>query len=492
MSKAIALNPMPVFTGYQDLLALYQRKAKETPKGVSLKLQNNKHLLLQFVFPDTGKRSTKACGVSFTESGVLEALDKAWKVSDALKRFELASEFWTWYDVEILEKNEIRNDLKTYRVIFEEFESQYFNGRHKNTGEKRDPNNPSCKRSYFEVYERYFKSFPNWDKLPEWDDFKAVLSNYKQGTKSFRECCFRLKQIANKCPKVIGQKLIEQLETLDIEQTEFKERQSIDIDSFLNWWVAAYQEIETIEREPDREARRAWLWVAACQVVYGLRPTEVLASLNLFQAVTDKQIKQAWGVKGKKLGLTDQLSIPALNDKNNKELLLVLGNNFYVGKDNLIPISIKTGGRIVAPLVTDKRILELLKIQSPCLPSYSPRSSESVDPTAFSRNYQKRLISYKCPVTQAYALRHLANQLGEKYGIPSEIRARSLGHSVAVNDSVYKARSNIKTTVDLLTNHSKQPLSLDLAKHQLEATGFNLDDPSVQAILKIIYQVETI
>ena len=42
------------YSGFEDLLAFYNRKRKECPKGVTLKLQSNKYLLLQFVHPDTG------------------------------------------------------------------------------------------------------------------------------------------------------------------------------------------------------------------------------------------------------------------------------------------------------------------------------------------------------------------------------------------------------------------------------------------------------
>jgi hypothetical protein len=111
----------------------------------------------------------------------------------------------------------------------------------------------------------------------------------------------------------------------------------------------------------------------------------------------------------------------------------------------------------------------------------------------FTNNYRQRLEAWNCPVTQAYAFRHLANQLGEREGIPQEIRACSLGHSVQVNDSTYKKRSNIRTTVDLLTNHKKQPLSLDLALEALRAKGFNIEDDSdnsVKAVLRIVYQFE--
>ncbi|MFM6191623.1 MAG: hypothetical protein ACKPFB_16805, partial [Planktothrix sp.] len=170
------------YNQFSDLIAFYDRKRKECPKGVTLKLHDNRLLFLQFVDPTTGKRTSRSCSVQFTEKGILEAIDKAWKVSEALKRFSTSSEFWDWYDVEILSKNKIENDLKTYRQIFEEIENEYWNGVHKNTGEKRDKNNLSNIKSFKRYYGLIFNKFTNWDNYPTWEEIKSVLFSWEQGT----------------------------------------------------------------------------------------------------------------------------------------------------------------------------------------------------------------------------------------------------------------------------------------------------------------------
>jgi hypothetical protein len=206
-------------------------------------------------------------------------------------------------------------------------------------------------------------------------------------------------------------------------------------------------------------------------VLYGLRPSELAAAKNLTNPIT-----------------IDGVTFKALNDKTNKDLLLVLDDYTYFGT------SIKTGGRICVPMVTDKKLIERLHIQSPSLPILNSNDSCKARSkvTRFDNTFHTWLSNNQCPVTQKYAFRHLANQLGEQYGIPQEIRARCLGHSVNVNDTVYKARNNTQTTVDLLTKHSKHPLPLEMAKSQLESLGFNLDDTSVKAILRVIYQLDSI
>ena len=125
MSETLNTQNEGVYGDYGNLLTCLTERQKECPKGVSLKLERGKYLQLQFVFPCSGKRNTKACDVQFSIPGIYEALDKAWKVSEALKRLTVASEFWTWYNTEILKENKIENDVKTYREIFQEIEDNF-------------------------------------------------------------------------------------------------------------------------------------------------------------------------------------------------------------------------------------------------------------------------------------------------------------------------------------------------------------------------------
>lgn len=451
------------FSNFDDLLSAYKNVSKELPPGVRFKLQSNKYLLLQFKHPGTDKRLPKPCGVDFTFDGIYEAKRKAFKVRHALDTIQSATEFWDWYDREILGINEVINDLTTYREIFEKIEAKYWAGRNKNTKRKRSPEILNDVRGFEDQYGRVFKKFPNWDKQPSWQEIRDVLFSWEQGTKTFKDIYTVLKQICTLCPN--SERLLEQLSDIDYRQTEFKERQSISLEQFLEWHDKCL--LEALEQHT--ESRQAWLWVASMCVVYGLRPSEVAAAVNL-----DKPYSK------------DDITLPALNNPNNKDLLLVLGDKTYFGT------TIKTGARVCRPMTTDRELIEKLNIQNPKLPEYKPSqtSSPKAIVNGFSNNFTHRLTNWNCPVTQAYAFRHLANQLGEKYGIPQEIRARSLGHSVAVNDSVYKKRTNFQTSIDLLTNHSKQPLSLESALQQLKILGFDITDPSVNAILRVVYQLE--
>ncbi|NEO28834.1 MAG: site-specific recombinase [Kamptonema sp. SIO4C4] len=160
-------------------------------------------------------------------------------------------------------------------------------------------------------------------------------------------------------------------------------------------------------------------------------------------------------------------------------MLLVLGEFTYFGA------TIKTGKRVCIPMVVDEELLNKLNIRNPSLPE-----TKSKTPNKFANLFRQFLERTNAPVTQAYAFRHLANQLGEKYGIPQEVRARSLGHSVQMNESIYKRRSNIRTTVDILTGHTKQPRSYEECVEGLEQMGIDTNSKDVRFILKFIYRLD--
>ncbi|WP_439638021.1 hypothetical protein [Spirulina sp.] len=75
------------YKGYTDTLELYKRKSKDCPKGVRLKLQKQKFLMIQFSDPVTGKTTVKASGEKFTDEGIINAVAKCWEIKQALDRF---------------------------------------------------------------------------------------------------------------------------------------------------------------------------------------------------------------------------------------------------------------------------------------------------------------------------------------------------------------------------------------------------------------------
>lgn len=459
---------------YSDLLLDLKRSQKQTPVGVGIKLERGNSLSLQFINPDTGKRTCRGCGCSLTRRGILDALDKAYMVSEALKRFTSSSEFWDWYSENIAaNKSSITNDRKTYKQIFEEIKDRFFNGYHRNTGRKREidktkPGSVSDWASFNRTYEVVFNRFTDWTKYPSWEEINEVWNSFTSGTKSYKDVKTVMLAIAELTPN--NSKLLKQIKSVNASQSVFKNKQSIDLDTFLNWYKETYKSIELIDREDFKHAKQAWLWVASMCVLYGLRPSEIAASLNLDKPYTK-----------------DGITIYALNDsEKNPNATLVIGEFTYFGT------STKTGLRVVNP-VPMPNLMDELKIKNPLLPVYKPRSNSKPDSVlvGFDNQFSCRMKNYNCPVSQKYAFRHLYNQLLEMCGVSTTIRSRLMGHSETTNSGTYKKRRNLKTELAIINSTAnKQPLPLDAAMSQLTLVGINVEDPSIKAVLNIVYQLD--
>ncbi|AMW31348.1 hypothetical protein [Arthrospira platensis] len=466
---------------YARFLKAYQDFKGECPKGVTLKLQKSGaryNLLLQFKQPSTGKRLPKTANLECTPEGVIDGVKKAKLVSEALGTITSASEFWDWYDKTILGKNQIENNLITYRDIFKQIEDEYFAGYNRNTGRKRSRDIASDLVSYETAKEVYFKLFPNWDEYPSWESFKAMLyiplQNGEQlvGSKTFKERYYILKAIAEKSPN--KEHLLKQLEPINAKQTQFRKKQRIAVDVFKDWWFKTKQEAYTIKNHQHQSCRHSWLWVTSMAVMYGLRPTEIAAAVNLTKPfVTD-----------------DGITIKALSDPDNQDNYLVLGDYVYFTDAEGRKVSIKTGGRIVAP-VPSPEMFEFLELKKPLLPQYTPRKGSKPKSIVrgFDVTFSQKISSMKCPVTQKYAFRRLYNLLGEKYGLPIELRARLMGHSTIVNEGKYKTEG-IDATLEVLKGCSKLPIPLDVAIERLTALGVDIDSSEAKLFLGVIYQID--
>ncbi|MDT9298051.1 MAG: recombinase, partial [Arthrospira platensis PCC 7345] len=268
--------------------------------------------------------------------------------------------------------------------------------------------------------------------------------------------------------------LLKQLEPINAKQTQFKKKQRIGIDAFKDWWYSAKQEAYTVKNPQHQSSRHSWLWVTGMAVMYGLRPTEIAAAVNLTKPFVTE----------------DGVIIKALSDPDNQDNYLVLGDYVYFTDAEGRKVSIKTGGRIVAPIPSPE-MFKLLELKQPLLPEYSHK--KGVQPRSiiggFDKKFTNIIFSMKCPVTQKYAFRRLYNLLGEKYGLPIELRARLMGHSTIVNESKYKTKG-IDATLEVLDGCSKLPIPLNVAIERLTALGVDIDSSEAKLFLGVIYQID--
>jgi hypothetical protein len=453
--------------GYESLLADFSRYKQQTPKGITL-VKEGQNIYLQFKTPNKS-RSKYKCACSFTLDGMVEALGKAHKVAEALKALTSETEFWDWYDSTIKESVKLTDDRLTFGEAIAKVEDDFWS-RLSRKKEKRDKNNPSDLSSWDKTYGTFYRHLPIAKEF-NLVDIQNALSNYPTGTKNRKGAISAFKKLS----EFNGQKRVfDSLGTLDISQTVFVELQTVSIEEFVHWREQALGITQSLHKNSDIDTRKAWLWVFSTQIVYALRISEVFAIKNLTEPYVSK----------------DGISIPALSDPEN------ITNLIYIGAKTNLGTTVKTGSRIARPLIPPKYpdLIEDLEIKTPLMPTNRPKGN---NPRSI-RNFhcataRRKLVSWGAPFTQTHADRHLGNINGMQAGVPLEIRAQSMGHTPAMNDSIYKKRQSTQTTIDLLLNSNQN--AIDFVTALAEAKKLVAEDENnrevIIRLLSIIYQKDS-
>jgi hypothetical protein len=419
--------------GYERLLVHFSDVQKQAPKGVSLKRTGQ---TIAFQFDLTGSRRNKASGCSFTYDGIAKALEKAKKVAEALKTISSETKFWEWYDDIILEKNTIKADRLTFEQAIKKVETDFWKRLSKEK-RKRDRNDKNDLASWLDTYGDFYKPLPK-DKPVNLEDIITVISLYEEGTKTYIGCVSAMKKLARLAK---NQKILEALGDFNLQQTKFRIRQRVSLESFLEWRDKTLGITQSLHPNADLDTRKQWLWVFSMQIVYGFRVHEVFAIENL-----EKPFKTKDGVL-----------IPALNDSHNNTNIIVVGEFTKLGTTT------KTGYRLTRPLIPPScpNLIEKLDIKNPMLPDVQCASNNPKAVKGFYANAGRRqLVRWHSPFTQTHALRRLANLNGMGAGVSQEIRSQSLGHTPEQNDSAYKDDQHTTETLNLLLNSNKQAIDL--------------------------------
>jgi hypothetical protein len=450
--------------GYETLLKDWQVYKKQVPRGVSL-VKGSGSIYLQFKTPNTS-RSKYKCSCSFSIDGMIDAVRKAHKVAEALKSLTSEVEFWNWYNKEIKQESQLVDDQLTFGEAITKVEADFW-GSLSRTKRERDKNNPSDISSWYDTYGLYYKKLP-LEKLVNAKDVLEIINSRKKGRTSFAYAVSAMKKLCR-----INKRLdiLEVLDDLDVTQTEFTDLQTVDLNEFIKWRDKTLGITTELHSNVHIDTRKAWLWVFSTQIVYALRISEVFAIANLFESYVTK----------------DGTHIPALNDANNTENLIV------IAKETILGTTTKTGYRLARPQIPPKHpdLIERLDIKSPLLPDNRPKSKNPKTIRSFwSRAARDKLVKWNASFTQTHADRHLGNLNGMQAGIPLEVRAQSMGHTPGMNDRGYKKRQSTQTTIDLLLNSNQN--AIDFVTALAEAKKLVTVQPEYKEftgkLLSIIYQ----
>ena len=437
--------------GYERLLELFEDAQKQSPKGVSLRrMQSGKRQLIYLQFKLGNKaRKPHPCNCTFSLDGIASASKKAVLVAEKLSSCTSEVDFMEWYDREIKEISNIKNDVLTFGEVIARIENEYFDSYRlfKKPPEKRDRNHPSDQKSWHNSYYIYYRYLPS-GKQVNLKDIQSVLSRWKQGSKSYKDAVSVMKKLARIAKR---KDILDDLEDINGKQTIFRKKQTIGLDEFLDWHDKALGITEELHPNANLDSRKKWLWVFSMCIQYGMRISEVFAIKNLYGRYVDKELC---------------IDILAYNDPNNE------GNIIYIAKETILGTTVKTGDRFSRLIVPPSypNLTEKLDTLNPKLPGNKPKKDAGANILASFYNKTARiyLVRLKAPFTQTHADRHLANLLGMQAGIKQEIRSQSLGHTVQSNENSYKSAQSIQTQLDILRYSNQDAIdfvaALNIAK----------------------------
>jgi hypothetical protein len=450
--------------GYETLQKDWEVYKKQVPRGVTL-VKGGNTIYLQFKTPNK-PRSKYKCDCTFSINGMIDAVRKANRVADKLKTLDSEVEFWNWYDKEIKQESQLVDDRLTFAEAIAKVEDDFWS-RPSRTKRERDKDSPSDLSSWHRTYGCFYQQLPQ-EKIINLEDIATIIARQKKGSRNYKYAVSAMKKLATINKR---RDIYDELDSINVIQTKNAKLQTITLEDFLDWRDRTLGITASLSKSVDLNSRKAWLWVFSVQVVYGLRVSEVFAIANL-----DKPLMS-----------DDGTPIPALNSLDNTDNLIFIKDKTNLGT------TVKTGYRMARPLVPPKcpNLIELLNIKKPLLPANKPGTGNSETIRKFySVKARKLLINWNAPFTQTHALRHLANINGIQAGIPQEVRAQSLGHTVQMNESVYKKRQSTQTTIDLLLNSNQNAIDFVTALGEAKklARQNESNKEIIAQLLSIIYQ----
>ena len=210
--------------GYERLLELFNDAQKNSPQGVGLKRKGSgsrQRIYLRFKVGDKA-RQPYACNCTFTLDGIASASKKAVLVAEKLSSCTSEVEFWEWYNKEIKEVSNIKNDILTFGEVITKIENEFFNGYRlfKKPPEKRDRNHPSDLASWNTVYFQYYQHLPS-EKTVNLKDIQDTLSRWNQGSKTYKDAVSVMRKLARTAKR---RDILDELENINSRQTEFRKK----------------------------------------------------------------------------------------------------------------------------------------------------------------------------------------------------------------------------------------------------------------------------
>ena len=297
----------------------------------------------------------------------------------------------------------------------------------------RDKNRYQDFKNWDKGYLRYFKKISDWEAYPSKKLFDEACRNHPKSVKR-NECCTRIKFLAHFC----GLEDYDPQEfRLSKKQITVKAKAKRELtDKEVEAWFDKFSEWTGQSSNPSQW--QLWQWMFGMQATYGFRNHE---TLNIFNLTEDYR-----GEDGR--------LYPAFTDTKRNPRGIIYTEGKGVKRAAFAPRPLKW---------LDK--FNLKKIPQ----DYIKFQKELNKVSKFEQDRKKdyKLQAYNSFLREhgftftAYNLRHHYNVKSHLAGVPASIIAKNLGHTLAMNTSIYLESQGIKSCLEALDNLENNSLNFE-------------------------------
>ena len=383
----------------------------------------------KLIEPRRIKRSLNALGRG-KYPHTAKAVNNAVAVAQEINNKILAESFdWLdypqWMPKQVRPKDDIKPESKTIAQWIAEYEEYYWLSR--------DKNRYQDKKNWDKGYLRYFKKIKDWTKAPSKEIFNDVCRNHPKSVKR-NECCTRIKYLAQFC----GLRNYDPKEfRLKGSQVKVKAKAKRELtDKEVEIWFDKFSEWTGQPSKPS--PWQLWQWMYGMMATYGFRNHE---TLNIFNLTED--------YRG-----DDGNLYPAFTDRERNPRGIIYTEGKGVKRAAFAPKPIKW--------LEQFNLREIPKDYFEFMNSIKNYSAYQIKRAKVLKlkNYGRFLRDHGFTFT-AYNLRHHYNVKSHLAGVPASIIAKNLGHTLAMNTSIYLESQGIKSCLEALDKLENKQLKAE-------------------------------
>ncbi|MFM7574388.1 MAG: hypothetical protein ACKO4S_14830 [Snowella sp.] len=438
------------------ILEVNDKLNKIANHGKKVKISHkNRYITIQFSHPtiktDNGKKQqiVKSIGKQSMEA-VFKAEEIATKIIEALHSGTYSDEWLAkLLDKPYVEKVKTSKETLTFEDAYLVLKKDF---------DRRGQNVKNSKSRYH----KSFRYFEQWEKLNDTltpDKVKTFFESF-DGEMRIRHLC-EFKRLILLLELSAEYELL--IENLKEDVTLIRKNSHCPGDKeIVETYLEIYEKSQQLNDE-DYKKRKKWLNVYAILAIYGLRPHEIHHILNWDSPIVIRNnefiIIENPESNAEPININQDSYIPAITDENNQDKILVISGG-------------KTGKRIAIPFIPkNSNWFEIFKIFDIPFNNLLPEITNPLEYSKYGKYkftsavtlWFKRNISFT-----AYKLRHACNIRMHQAGLNHLTIANSLGHTLAVNQSVYLRHQELESKVvgfkNSLTEFNKNENEIEYLK----------------------------